>query len=99
VGSIESQLRLGFMHGLRAGPLCRARLVHLVDGNVPLGEQRLDAVQVVFGVCRLGLGPIQRCLRVGDIGLRLTDRGCARSTLAVALRVAAPEAVTACTSA
>src|SRR5580658_3100171 len=45
VGSIESQLRCGFLHGLRAGPFCCARLVHLVDGYVLLYEQRLDAVQ------------------------------------------------------
>ena len=75
VGSIQSQLRFGFMHGLRAGLLCRTCLVHLVDGNVLLGEQGLDAVQVIFRVCRLSLGPIQRSLRVGDIGLRFTDQG------------------------
>ncbi len=56
VGSVESQLRFGFVHGLRAGPLCRTRLVHLVDGNELFNEQGLDAVQVILGVCPLGLG-------------------------------------------
>jgi hypothetical protein len=75
VGSIESQLRFGFVHVLRAGPLRSTCLVHLVDGNELLDQQRLDAVQVIFGVCPFGLGSIQRSLGVGDIGLRLTDRG------------------------
>jgi hypothetical protein len=50
-------------------------LVHLVDGNVLLGEQRLDAAQIIAGVCRLSPGSVQRSLRAGDIRLRLSDRG------------------------
>ena len=100
MGSIESQLRFGFVDRLRAGPFCCTRLVDLVDGNVLFDEEWLDAVQVVFCVCPTQSWPDSSAASEWATSASASrTEACARSTLALALRVAASDAVTACTSA
>jgi len=75
VGLGKSQLRFGLVHRLPAGSLCRARLVHLIDGNISLGQQRFDSVEVILSVSPFGFGSVQGSFRVGDVGFRLPNRG------------------------
>ncbi len=51
------------------------RLVHLIDSDELLGQQRLDAVIVVGRVEQFGVGAVEGGLGIGDICLRFVDRG------------------------
>ena len=64
------------MHGLLSCSDRGSHLVHLVDGDELLGQQRLNAMKIVGLVSKFGVGAVKGRLRSRNICLGFVDRSC-----------------------
>ena len=93
----QRQLRACLMYSLLPGCNRCTGLIHLIDGDELLRQQRLDAMKVIRLIEQFGRSAAENRLCVCDIRLRLLTAAAARSTLAAAPVVfafAAPTALT-----